>query len=1764
MVSMNWLARISHTFLNFFICSALLFAEEESFDLQVGKEHNEIIDQRENYFQTSTPYKITPKVNPLTGDLIEEETDLVIAGSELLSVRRFYNHTAIYEPRTATWRYNPETFFVANFEWPGQETFAAVGEANGSIAPFKPSSNTCTFNPKGFFNLNPSGQIHPLNTKIHYRKDLDKKKKGYFWWRGEIVDGSGRRRIFDSGKHCWLSDLITDVRRRHDTIYLTTCSPNCWTPYQLPIYEERKPNGNIISYTYTQWKENKYYPRPLLLNTITAYNANKTKNLGSITFHYHRDKHGDVRCITAVGSDGRQVTIQHQGTSPILLHATQTPDTPPITYGYQNGWVNRVEKPEGRLITTEYDQAGKVAAQYAPVGPNGEMHPIGRYVYHDKDTEVYDAEGNKTIYRFNEPKQILSLETYREDKLYRIDRLAWDPQTGNLLKKTIEDGSGRALQTTEYSYDKNHNPLLEKVGDGKEFRTIHRTFSDDGFNLKLSETDREGKLICYTYLPNTNLLTSELVYAGNHICKRTFHFYDDCAICIKTIIDDGHTEDPQNLQGITYRKITQITPKQKIPCFGLPEIIEEKTIDPSGNEIPLHKVIYTYTPFGKVLKEEHHDAAGTLRYTLFNAYDDKEHLISQTDQLGHKTTLTYDANNNLTSISGPKPGEHQEITYDKANRPTRIADWQTDGSILITEKKYDKLCRVIEEIDACKNKTQFQYDSLGRLIATIHPDGAIEHKEYDHCDHIIKEIDPEGYETRKTYNCFGQVLDITYPDSTTEHFTYHPTGTLATHTEKSGALSVYSYDHFDHPVKTATYSSSKQLLKKTTASWTPFRKLSETDGDLTITHTYDFAGRKTDEQKDFRQIHYVYDSLSRVQTTQEGNTELIEEHDLADQLIERRREKVGTLQSKEEYSYDERGNRTQVINSQGITQTLFDTDNKPLNITDPLGFTTQLIYSYKDLFTQTTIHPKSIRTLSIQDSRGRETHCLKKNTNNKTIQHYETIYDKNGNRTAIIHTIFSGIIPLKTLTHRWEYGPMGRIERFLEASERETRYLYDKKGRLKTLIKPNGKSLQHEYDERGRLTHFYADDLDYQYTYDLNDRVTSIYDNISRTTTTRNYDPLGNILEEKLANGLVFTNLYDKMGRRIQCVLPDSSNIDYTYDGHYLSQVKRGSYTHTYARRNLEGQIVKATLPDSQELSIARDKLGRYTDYQSPYYTASYPTYDGNGNLLQYQSHDPLGQVAYTFSYDDLDQLILERDHTYEFDSLYNRLSKDHLTYTLDAFCQINSDGQSTYTYDSCGNLTSDRIRYFYDSLDRLIALEDSNQRIEYTYDPFNRRLSKTVFSKGQRSPESLQWRVSDGLSESDVNHRGECKIKHIRYLWDGDNEIGSMDEKNRIQELRILGEGLGAEIGAAVLYELEGKSYMPIHDHRGCVVVLVDLQTQKPIESYRYTAFGEELTHNTFSPWRFASKRVDEETSLVFFGRRYYHPALGRWITQDPEGFEDGPNLYAYLKNSPLNDFDLYGLWSWGGMWGGTKDFFYGAGSYAWGGASGFGHSMAKMGEWMHADFQYEYFNDRSFFQDKSNRAVEGWKNLGRAAWDDPLGMVVPGVMEAWRNPTSPRAWGKAAVDIGLIGLSAAKFGGAAAGVGRVRRIGQEVTAFGQTRNLTSVMSKTKGVTASTSHLNTRFLSTSEGTLHDLKPTLDRIALGESFPHRNDGAVFKNFPPKSGMQSPLPVKPVGYYREFVHPTPGMNSPGSMRIVKGHNGEMWFTPDHYQTFIQIK
>ncbi|MBN9378006.1 MAG: hypothetical protein BGO14_00790 [Chlamydiales bacterium 38-26] len=80
-------------------------------------------------------------------------------------------------------------------------------------------------------------------------------------------------------------------------------------------------------------------------------------------------------------------------------------------------------------------------------------------------------------------------------------------------------------------------------------------------------------------------------------------------------------------------------------------------------------------------------------------------------------------------------------------------------------------------------------------------------------------------------------------------------------------------------------------------------------------------------------------------------------------------------------------------------------------------------------------------------------------------------------------------------------------------------------------------------------------------------------------------------------------------------------------------------------------------------------------------------------------------------------------------------------------------------------------------------------------------------------------------------------------------------------------------------------------------------------LKEYQYTAFGIAQNPPDFNPWRFASKHYDSETHLVYFGRRYYDPVMGRWTTPDPADYSDGPNLYTYLQNNPLIYIDGYGL---------------------------------------------------------------------------------------------------------------------------------------------------------------------------------------------------------------------------------------------------------------
>ena len=60
-------------------------------------------------------------------------------------------------------------------------------------------------------------------------------------------------------------------------------------------------------------------------------------------------------------------------------------------------------------------------------------------------------------------------------------------------------------------------------------------------------------------------------------------------------------------------------------------------------------------------------------------------------------------------------------------------------------------------------------------------------------------------------------------------------------------------------------------------------------------------------------------------------------------------------------------------------------------------------------------------------------------------------------------------------------------------------------------------------------------------------------------------------------------------------------------------------------------------------------------------------------------------------------------------------------------------------------------------------------------------------------------------------------------------------------------------------------------------------------------------------------------DIGLQYLDQRYYDPAIGRFISRDPIGWEGGLNLYGYCDNDPVNFVDPFGLkrinpwWDWG-----------------------------------------------------------------------------------------------------------------------------------------------------------------------------------------------------------------------------------------------------------
>lgn len=124
-----------------------------------------------------------------------------------------------------------------------------------------------------------------------------------------------------------------------------------------------------------------------------------------------------------------------------------------------------------------------------------------------------------------------------------------------------------------------------------------------------------------------------------------------------------------------------------------------------------------------------------------------------------------------------------------------------------------------------------------------------------------------------------------------------------------------------------------------------------------------------------------------------------------------------------------------------------------------------------------------------------------------------------------------------------------------------------------------------------------------------------------------------------------------------------------------------------------------------------------------------------------------------------------------------------------------------------------------------------------------------------------------------------------------------------------IRGTDMGGGVGGILHSIREGEPAYFHYNGRGDVVAQTDDASEITYEA-AYEAFGTRPYQvGTTQDTQKANTKDEDPSGLLNEGFRYRDLETGTFITRDPAGFIDGPNLYTYVRQNPWSKFDPEGL---------------------------------------------------------------------------------------------------------------------------------------------------------------------------------------------------------------------------------------------------------------
>ncbi|MGG4266077.1 DNRLRE domain-containing protein [Peribacillus simplex] len=722
----------------------------------------------------------------------------------------------------------------------------------------------------------------------------------------------------------------------------------------------------------------------------------------------------------------------------------------------------------------------------------------GSYTDEDSTVHLFKKDGNQ----FTSPKGLY-------EKLVKVNDTTYTMTDKNQFVQTFKVGQKSPDFFIESYQDEYGNQIDFTRNDKDQLTSVSETKGiEKKEKIQISYTDNKISKVQYadhwtTFKYTGDQLTQTTIGSDKAERKIVENFTYNTQGQLAKYVDGKNNETV-----FTYKEneITLFDKKEKDEELSVTNTYQYNTKD---NEFKVINSSDTETVYkrdeknntyavSQVIEPSEGETNSTTIFDLDNQYN----IVKVTNPDGTTEENTYDKNGNL--LTSKSTDGTTTNTYNSRNQVTETV--ATNGEITTNSYKGPSLISSTVKDET----TKFEYDSFGRVIKTLYPNGTYEAVAYDDNNHKVTNTDKKGNTTSVTYTIYGQKQEETDAGSHTKTFTYDSLykDSLTSIVDGNGHKTTYKYDDNNNlstitdalgREKSYLYNDNDQVTKVEIPK-------------MTFQYGYDINGEKNKSilPSGINTI-YNYNESGQVDTVQVKNP-------------------MGDIISTTSYQYDENGKTSKVSHDGKDLKTYGYTSETNLLAKYTLGLFTQS-YSYDDQERETKRQSAYDKGLSVTKEtlfkdKSDDIGHVKYSVDDKTLHNYQ--YDTKTEENQSILNLNDGVLKqvaqfndanlLSSLTYtsktkqpfdiQYDYTKNGNISK--EAVDGNvSRFEYDKSEQLTKETLPNGDVNTYEYDGVGNRTKAKLKGKEYTFSYNDANQITK------KNATAYKYDANGNLLEDE-------------------------------------------------------------------------------------------------------------------------------------------------------------------------------------------------------------------------------------------------------------------------------------------------------------------------------------------------------------------------------------------------------------------------------------------------------------------------------------------------------------------------------------------------------------------------------------------------------------------------------------------------------------------------